>query len=80
MVRKMSKRDAGHVIINMIHGRLECLHCGETQGLAFPVRVEMLVAMSATFRKLHVKCPRPKEGERCVRCGQSGHERQVCTS
>jgi len=48
-----------HLIINTNTGTLECLHCGSKQAVAYPVYLDIFLAMMKVFEKSHKHCKKP---------------------
>jgi ribosomal protein S14 len=65
----VSKRNSDHVVIDSKDGgSMRCLHCGDRQGIEYPIGFSVLIAMSNAYLKQHRRCrasptPRPASGE-----------------
>jgi hypothetical protein len=70
---------ADWVIINSCReGRFECLRCGEHYTPAYPVPIDILVAIGNAFTKKHKSCEPHPDGLMCLECHERGHVGAMC--
>lgn len=48
-----------HVLLDTTTGAFRCDHCGQVYAPTLPAPIDMMVAMSDAFIKLHRSCEKP---------------------
>jgi len=51
----VKKMNTDHIVLHTPKGLL-CEHCGQEQGISYPIAITVIAAMGAAFRKLHKHC------------------------
>lgn len=53
------KKNTDHIVLSTLKPQMECRHCGAVQVIAYPIYLNLMLAMMKAWTKSHRHCPKP---------------------